>query len=50
MTPRPSRSDAGFSLPEVIVSMGIMLLVLGGTFTAMTNAMRADRPPGASRR
>jgi prepilin-type N-terminal cleavage/methylation domain-containing protein len=42
MTPRPSRSDAGFSLPEVLVAMGIMLVVLAGTFTAMTNAMRAE--------
>ena len=42
MTPRPSRPDAGFSLPEVMVAMGIMLVVLAGTFTAMTNAMRAE--------
>ena len=43
MTPRPPRSDAGFSLPEVMVAMGIMLVVLAGTFTAMTNAMRAEQ-------
>jgi len=43
MAPRTSRPDAGFSLPEVIVAMGIMLVVLGGTFTAMTNAMRAEQ-------
>jgi prepilin-type N-terminal cleavage/methylation domain-containing protein len=42
MMPHPSRSDAGFSLPEVLVSMGIMLVVLAGTFTAMTNAMKAE--------
>jgi prepilin-type N-terminal cleavage/methylation domain-containing protein len=42
MAPRTARSDAGFSLPEVMVSMTIMLVVLGGTFTAMTNAMRAE--------
>lgn len=38
-----TRGDAGFSLPEVLVAMGLMLFVLGGTFTAMTNAMRADK-------
>jgi prepilin-type N-terminal cleavage/methylation domain-containing protein len=38
-----SRPDAGFSLIEVMISMGIMLLVLAGTFTAMTNAMRAEQ-------
>lgn len=43
MAPRTSRGDAGFSLPEMMVSMGIMLVVLGGTFTAMTNAMRAEQ-------
>jgi type II secretory pathway pseudopilin PulG len=43
MTPRPSRSDAGFSLPEVMISMGIMMIVLAGTFTAMTNAMTAEQ-------
>jgi prepilin-type N-terminal cleavage/methylation domain-containing protein len=43
MPPRTARGDAGFSLPEVMVSMGIMLVVLGGTFTAMTNAMRAEQ-------
>ena len=43
MTPHPSRSDAGFSLPEVMVSMGIMLVVLAGTFSAMTNAMQAEQ-------
>lgn len=43
MPPRTARGDAGFSLPETMVSMGIMLVVLGGTFTAMTNAMRAEQ-------
>jgi prepilin-type N-terminal cleavage/methylation domain-containing protein len=43
MTPRPSRSDAGFSLPEVLIAMGIMLVVLAGTFSAMANAMQAEQ-------
>jgi prepilin-type N-terminal cleavage/methylation domain-containing protein len=43
MPARTARGDAGFSLPEMMVSMGIMLVVLGGTFTAMTNAMRAEQ-------
>jgi prepilin-type N-terminal cleavage/methylation domain-containing protein len=43
MPPRTARNDAGFSLPEVMVSLTIMLVVLGGTFTAMTNAMRAEQ-------
>ena len=43
MPARTARDDAGFSLPEVMISMGIMLVVLGGTFTAMTNAMRAEQ-------
>lgn len=43
MTTRRMHSDAGFSLPEVMVAMGIMLFVLAGTFTAMNNAMRADQ-------
>jgi len=43
MSPRTARGDAGFSLPEVMISMGIMLVVLGGTFTAMTNAMQAEQ-------
>jgi len=41
MTTR-TRSDAGFSLPEVMISMGIMLLVLSGTFSAMTQAMKGE--------
>jgi prepilin-type N-terminal cleavage/methylation domain-containing protein len=43
MPARTVRGDAGFSLPEMMVSMGIMLVILGGTFTAMTNAMRAEQ-------
>ena len=43
MPTRQARSDAGFTLPEMMISMGIMLVVLGGTFTAMTNAMRAEQ-------
>ncbi len=43
MTPRDTRSESGFSLPEVMVAMGIMLFVLAGTFTAMNNAMLSER-------
>jgi prepilin-type N-terminal cleavage/methylation domain-containing protein len=44
MTPRtPARGDAGFSLPELMISMGIMLVVLAGTFRAMTIAMKAEQ-------
>jgi prepilin-type N-terminal cleavage/methylation domain-containing protein len=38
-----ARSDAGFSLPEMLISMGLMLVVLGGTFTAMANAFRTEQ-------
>ena len=41
MTTR-TRSDAGFSLPEVLISMGIMMVVLAGTFSAMTQAMKGE--------
>ena len=34
---------AGFSLLEVMVAMTVMLLVLAGTLTAMTNAMGTER-------
>lgn len=43
MTTRRLQSDTGFSLPEVLVAMGLMLFILGGTFTAMGHAMRADQ-------
>lgn len=43
MTTRRLGNADGFSLPEVLVAMGLMLFVLGGTFTAMTNAMTADK-------
>jgi prepilin-type N-terminal cleavage/methylation domain-containing protein len=43
MTSRTARPDAGFSLPEMMISMGIMLVILAGTFTAMTSAMRAEQ-------
>jgi len=42
MTTRTRRSDAGFSLPEVLIAMGIMLVVLSGTFTAMAQAMKGE--------
>jgi prepilin-type N-terminal cleavage/methylation domain-containing protein len=38
----PLAGQAGFSLPEVMVAMGLMLVVLGGVFTAMTNAIDAQ--------
>ena len=41
MTTR-TRSDAGFSLPEVLIAMGIMMVVLAGTFSAMTQAMKGE--------
>lgn len=40
---RQARPDAGFSLIEMMISMFIMLVVLAGTFAAMTNAMRAEQ-------
>jgi hypothetical protein len=39
---RSARADSGFSLPEVLISMFIMMVVLAGTFAAMTNAMKAE--------
>jgi prepilin-type N-terminal cleavage/methylation domain-containing protein len=39
----PLADQAGFSLPEMMVAMGLMLVVLGGVFTAMTNAMDAQQ-------
>jgi prepilin-type N-terminal cleavage/methylation domain-containing protein len=42
MTTRTRRTDAGFSLPEVLIAMGIMLVVLSGTFAAMTQAMKGE--------
>ena len=38
---RPRSRDAGFSLIELLVSMGIMLVVMGGVFTVLTDAYRA---------
>lgn len=34
--------DAGYTLVEMMIAMGVMLLVMGGTFTAMTEAMKAE--------
>jgi type II secretory pathway pseudopilin PulG len=42
-TNRRTSGEAGFSLVEVLTAMGIMLVVLAGTFSAMTNAMRIDQ-------
>jgi len=36
------RARAGFSLVELLVSMAILALVMGGVFVAMTSAMRAN--------
>jgi len=47
MTSRSSRPDAGFSLPELMISMGIMLVILAGTFQAMTTAMKAEQTASA---
>ncbi len=41
MTTR-TRTDAGFSLPEVLITSAIMLVVLAGAFSAMAQAMKAD--------
>jgi type II secretory pathway pseudopilin PulG len=43
MTSRTARPDAGFSLPEMMISMGIMMVILAGTFAAMTSAMKAEQ-------
>lgn len=43
MAHRTARGDAGFSLPEMMISMGIMLVILAGTFSAMTTAMKAEQ-------
>lgn len=47
MTSRTARTDAGFSLPEVMISMGIMLVILAGVFSAMTSAMKAEQTASA---
>jgi len=39
---RPRSRDAGFSLVELMVSMGITLVVMGGVFTVLTDAYRAS--------
>lgn len=41
-TTRARRGDAGFSLTEVLIAMAIMMLVLAGTFSSMTQAMSAQ--------
>lgn len=43
MAPIPARREAGFTLVETIVAMGIMLVVLAGVFAALTNAMTAEQ-------
>jgi type II secretory pathway pseudopilin PulG len=43
MTTRARDGEAGFSLPEVMIAMLIMMIVMAGTFTAMTNAMDSER-------
>jgi type II secretory pathway pseudopilin PulG len=42
MTTRTRRSAAGFSLPEVLIAMGIMMVVLAGSFSAMSQAMKGE--------
>jgi type II secretory pathway pseudopilin PulG len=42
MTTRTQSSNAGFSLPEVLIAMGIMMVVLAGTFSAMSQAMKGE--------
>ena len=38
----PSSGEAGFSLPEILIAMTIMLLVLAGTLSIMSDAMKAQ--------
>jgi type II secretory pathway pseudopilin PulG len=38
-----TRSAAGFSLVEVTVSVGIMLVIMGSTMTALSQAMKANQ-------
>lgn len=40
---RHTSDESGFSLIEVLVSMGIMLLVLAGTMSIMSDAMKSQR-------
>ncbi len=40
--PHRLHSARGFSLVELVVSMGLMALVMSGVFVAMTSAMRAN--------
>ncbi|MCA1585816.1 MAG: prepilin-type N-terminal cleavage/methylation domain-containing protein, partial [Acidobacteria bacterium] len=42
-TSQAAAADAGFSLVEVLVSMGIMLLVLSGTLSIMSSAMKSQQ-------
>jgi prepilin-type N-terminal cleavage/methylation domain-containing protein len=42
MSTRHTSSEAGFTLIETIVAMAIMLVVMGGVFSAMTTAMEAN--------
>lgn len=35
-------SEQGFTLIELIITLGIVLIIMGGVFTAMVNAMRAS--------
>ena len=39
---RPSRGDAGFTLMEVMITLGLTLLVMASTLGAMNNALRAN--------
>ena len=41
-TTRTRPSNAGFSLPEVLITTAILLVVLAGTFQAMSAAMKGD--------
>lgn len=41
-TPTPSSNAAGFSLVELMVAMGLVLIVMAGTMTTLTDAYRAS--------
>lgn len=43
MRTRHTSGDSGFSLVEVVIATAIMLVVMGGVFTAMSTAMDATR-------
>ena len=37
---RNARADAGFTLPEALVAMGLTLMILGAAITAFTQSIK----------